>query len=527
MKKTIQSIIVIAMALMVVSTLAPAQNLWPDYAGSARCRTCHAAIKPINLAEFDRSGHPWKIQRIDRSKVVGGVYKPFPTGTNVDGIPLAPEALAAGYSYTSADTNIAYMIGGFGWKARWMNKLGYIYEGTKAQYNIGTHHPTLKNHGSYNPTNVSNRTFSMRDTVAQTGLIYNCGGCHTTGWKPYVATTQPVRYNNLPGFDGTFLEFGVQCEACHGPGKAHADAPTAANIFKSGYSGTYGCVACHARGLGTRIPVKSGAKFLDHREQYDQMQFTKHRRSATMTCTTCHDPHKSTMYDRGGLKTAGTQCTPCHTSKAVSITVVKSGVSTPAPHSCQDCHMPYIGNTAIEQNDNRSDQASHMWKINTTAVGKIPGMWPTGGTNVTIPADSVVAHTLDFACLGCHTTKTLAWASGYAKGIHTKGAIVVSVEGLAAQVPSAFSLAQNYPNPFNPTTSITFGLPQNADVHLAVYNMLGQEIKVLSEGKYAAGTYSATWDGRDASGQAVASGVYLYKLVTDSWMQTKKMVLTK
>ncbi len=521
MRKTLQIILMNAVASLVVSATAAAQNLWPDYVQSATCKGCHASM----TGEFERSGHPWKIQRIDRSKVVGGVYRPFPTGTNVDGVPLAPEVLAMGFSYTSSDTNVAYMIGGFGWKARWMNKQGYIYEGTKGQYNLGTHHPTLKNHGAYNASNVSNRVFSLRDTVAKTGATYNCGACHTTGWKAYNASTQPVRYNNLPGFDGTFLEFGVQCEACHGPGKAHVDNPPG-NIVKAPYDGTYGCIACHARGGGTRIPVKSGAKFLDHREQYDQVQFTKHRRTAKMTCTTCHDPHKSTIYDRGGVKTAGKQCTPCHTGKAVSITKVVGGVSTPVSHSCQDCHMPYIGNTAIEQNDNRSDQASHMWKINTDPVGKIPAMWPTGGTNVTIPTDSVVAHTLDFACLGCHTTKSLTWASGYAKGIHLKS-IVVSVEGVEPQVPSAFSLAQNYPNPFNPTTSITFGLPQNADVHLAVYNMLGQEIRTLTEGRVAAGTYNVKWDGRDASGQVVASGIYLYNLVTDSWMQTKKMVLTR
>jgi hypothetical protein len=514
--------------LAVITTATTfAQDLWPDYAGSARCRTCHAVIRPIDLAEFDKSGHPWKIQRIDRSKVgADGVYRPFPAGTNVAGIPLAPEAIAGGFSYTAADTNIAFMIGGFGWKARWMNRQGYIYEGTKAQYNIGTIHPTLKNHGPYGAANVGNRAFSMRDTVAQTGLAYTCGACHTTGWKPYHATNQPKRFEDRPGFGGTFLEFGVQCEACHGPGKAHADAPTRANIFKSGYDGTYGCIACHARGGGTRIPVKSGAKFLDHREQFDQMQFTKHRRTARMTCVTCHDPHKSTVYDRGGLKTEGKTCQPCHPGKAVSMTVVRDGVPRTVTHTCQDCHMPYIGSTAIEANDYRADQASHMWKINTDPVGRVPTMWPATGGNVIIPADSIVAHTLDFACLGCHTTKTLAWASSYAKGIHAKN-IVVNVETQGPVIPSAYYVEQNYPNPFNPSTTIRFGLPEPSNVRLDVYDMTGKHIATLVSKRLSAGIHSVTWNGTDESGKAVASGVYLYRLETDKFIDSKRMVLTK
>lgn len=285
------------------------------------------------------------------------------------------------------------------------------------------------------------------------------------------------------------------------------------------------CKNCHARGSGTRIPVKSGGEFLDHREQVDQMTFTKHYRNVKMTCVSCHDPHKSSVWDLGGLKSAAKTCSPCHSNKTVDIKKVVSGVTTPVPHECRDCHMPYIGNTAVKQNNNRGDQASHMWKINTAAVGKVTGMWSsTSAANVTIPADSVVAHTLDFACLGCHTTKSLTWASGYATGIHTKS-IVVNVEGPDAQIPSAFSLAQNYPNPFNPTTMISFGLPQASEVSLIVYNAVGQEIKVLANGRYAAGSHNLSWNGKDANGQSVASGVYLYKLVTDSWMQTKKMVL--
>jgi protein-arginine kinase activator protein McsA len=508
---------------LMVTVPARAQDLWPDYAGKQSCFGCHVSIKPIDLNEFNKSGHPWKVQPIDRSKVdANGYYKPFPAGTNEAGVPLPAEAIAAGITYTGADTTAAFMIGGFGWKARWMNKDGYIYEGTKAQYNLGTIHPTLKGFGSYNAANVANAPFALRTPT--TGLVYTCGGCHTTGWKAYSATTQPVRYNNLPGFNGTFFEWGVQCEGCHGPSKAHTTNPT----VKPRTDGFEICKDCHARGLGTRIIVKTPAKqFLDHREQYDHMTFTKHRRTAKMTCVTCHDPHKSTVYDRGGLKTAGKTCQPCHPNVSnVTVTMVRAGQTTTYTHECNDCHMPYIGDTAVRQNVNRGDQASHMWKINVNPVNRYQGMFTADSSLVRIPEDSVVSHTLDFACLGCHTTKDLNWASFYAKDIHKKS-IAVNVTGDVATVPSAFYLGQNYPNPFNPSTTITFGLPQASEVRIVVYDILGKAVATLTSGRFNAGSYTVTWNGRDAAGNAVASGTYMYRMETDYFIAVKRMALVK
>ena len=81
-----------------------------------------------------------------------------------------------------------------------------------------------------------------------------------------------------------------------------------------------------------------------------------------------------------------------------------------------------------------------------------------------------------------------------------------------ATLPDAFLLEQNYPNPFNPATRIAFALPQNADVSLGIYNLLGQEIRRLVHDNRAAGVHVVEWDGRNGSGAAVASGVYLYRL---------------
>jgi hypothetical protein len=89
-------------------------------------------------------------------------------------------------------------------------------------------------------------------------------------------------------------------------------------------------------------------------------------------------------------------------------------------------------------------------------------------------------------------------------------------------VPSNFVLNQNYPNPFNPTTDIEYSIPMKANVSLKVFNVLGQEVATLFEGVQNAGSYSATFDAKDLS-----SGIYFYRLQSENFSITKKLVLMK
>ena len=102
--------------------------------------------------------------------------------------------------------------------------------------------------------------------------------------------------------------------------------------------------------------------------------------------------------------------------------------------------------------------------------------------------------------------------------------ILVSTE---SETPSTYALSQNYPNPFNPTTSIEYELAQTGQVRLTVYDVLGKEVRSLVDGQQSAGRYVAEWDGRDASGQSVASGVYLYRLEAGDYVSTRRMTLLK
>ncbi|HXV13011.1 MAG TPA: FlgD immunoglobulin-like domain containing protein, partial [Candidatus Krumholzibacteria bacterium] len=94
--------------------------------------------------------------------------------------------------------------------------------------------------------------------------------------------------------------------------------------------------------------------------------------------------------------------------------------------------------------------------------------------------------------------------------------------------PRTFALYPNVPNPFNPTTLIRYDVPASGgEVTLRIYDVSGRPVKTLVEGVQSAGSKSATWDGRDDAGRAVASGVYFYRLAAPGFTKTHKMVLMK
>ena len=95
------------------------------------------------------------------------------------------------------------------------------------------------------------------------------------------------------------------------------------------------------------------------------------------------------------------------------------------------------------------------------------------------------------------------------------------------KLPNEFSLSQNYPNPFNPSTTIEYTLPENTQVRIEIFNLQGQKIKLLQDNFQKVGRHAVSWDATDSDGQKVASGVYLYRISTDLYIYSKKMVLMK
>ena len=102
----------------------------------------------------------------------------------------------------------------------------------------------------------------------------------------------------------------------------------------------------------------------------------------------------------------------------------------------------------------------------------------------------------------------------------------VSITGKNSR-PENFSLNQNFPNPFNPSTTIRYELPQQSDVQIIVYDILGQAVATLVSGNQSPGYHSVQWNSKNDQGQPVSAGLYLYSIRAGEFSKTRKMLLVK
>jgi uncharacterized lipoprotein YddW (UPF0748 family) len=117
---------------------------------------------------------------------------------------------------------------------------------------------------------------------------------------------------------------------------------------------------------------------------------------------------------------------------------------------------------------------------------------------------------------------------GWAAGEQRFGPVTITLKG--SSLPDRFALAPNYPNPFNAATRIEFTIPAHhspVPISLKIFNVMGQEVRVLVDEPMGPGRYTAYWDGRDKSGRQVASGVYFCGLLAGKYRQVRKMLLVR
>lgn len=120
----------------------------------------------------------------------------------------------------------------------------------------------------------------------------------------------------------------------------------------------------------------------------------------------------------------------------------------------------------------------------------------------------------------CNTSVDGLWAN--IDNVFVGNMSAVNINPIGSEVPERFALSQNYPNPFNPSTKIKFDIAKATNVKLTVYNSLGQVVRVLQDGQMTPGSYEAEFN----SG-VLSSGMYFYRIETDFYTDTKKMMLVK
>ena len=102
------------------------------------------------------------------------------------------------------------------------------------------------------------------------------------------------------------------------------------------------------------------------------------------------------------------------------------------------------------------------------------------------------------------------------------------VESLnSLESPTACSLKQNYPNPFNPSTTLRYGIPEDSNVSLVIYDVRGQVVQTLESGNHSAGWYDVVWNGYTSDGKTISTGIYFARLVAGDYSQVIKMLYLK
>jgi hypothetical protein len=326
----------------------------PSFAGSRACAECHQEIYDV----FIQSGHPWQLTAVTNSE---------PPTYPFTAISEPPD----GYSWE----DISYIVGGYQRKAHFLDQDGYIITGADesatTQYNFFNDDVDLGDEW-------------VAYHAGETGLAYDCGECHTTGYWP------EGNQDGRPGLVGTWAAAGVQCEACHGPGSAHVNAPLAFKpiIERDGQA----CARCHSLGDVTQVDAAEG--FNHYQEQYDELFQGKH---VTLGCVICHDPHRGVMHlAQAELPPTQTTCENCHQQQ---VNNSPNEVHMRLAIDCIDCHMPRVARSAVGDPERfTGDIRSHLIAINPIQMEQ----FREDGTA------ALSELSLNFSCRGCHYPDGLA-----------------------------------------------------------------------------------------------------------------------
>ena len=132
-----------------------------------------------------------------------------------------------------------------------------------------------------------------------------------------------------------------------------------------------------------------------------------------------------------------------------------------------------------------------------------------------------------FASLATNQGGTTVYAGSQCNSVYSYTYTGTGIEDNNLSVPIVYFIFQNYPNPFNPTTKISYQLKEPGKVVLNIYNVRGQLVKKLVYDEHVSGKHSVVWDGKNENGKAASSGIYLYRMQSKSFSETRKMIFLK
>ncbi len=369
--------------LVIIFPILAQAQLW--YTGDASCvgGMCHN----VEYWDYKESGHPHQLYHNNGNQPSSTVW-PF---TEVPPLP-STFGIPVGWSF------VHYVIGNYYWKTLFVDLNGSIITGIpgdSTQWNVQT-----QSWGEYHPGEM---------------IGYDCGRCHTTGYDP--EGNNPL----YPQMTGSWVFDGVQCEACHGPCSSHCMNPFIPT------PGGLDCDECHYRDPQQRLIWKDGF-ILDQQEAVE----LETGGMADVECIDCHDQHKSTVYNLGGIP-YNFDCSSCDGHSPGGQWISKpDGVMEDI--DCIECHMPYMDRSATTENEYKADVRSHIYGILPAAITREENIYQIGDTTFwqVDPFLDKVLITLDYACLGCHVDNgypiTMDEAADMAAGFHSDPLVSINID---------------------------------------------------------------------------------------------------
>lgn len=376
----------------------------------------------------------------------------------------------------------------------------------------------------------------------------NCIRCHEG--KAYVNFTKGIG-TNTNGFTVAKQEM-IACATCHDPhGNSNQyglrNRPTNSDTLANGFHYTnvgngIVCLDCHksrknnvtltqtrvnSQNWGPHVNPQGDVYLAQNAATFGgpPYQTTAHKDFLTNACVTCH--------------MAPTDTSSVNKDKVGGHALFLHNEETDYEHlkGCQSCHF---GKTRFDQfiadQDYDGDNEIEPWRLEFDGVlTKLRIQLPPVGID-SVSWQLIAADSFNVPLRQAYWNYMLI-ERGSERGMHNPKFsinvllrsidILIGIVPISNEVPDVFELTQNYPNPFNPTTKFKFSLPKQSDVKIVIFDIMGREIKTLVNTKLVIGKYEVDWDGSNNAGNSVSSGVYFYKIIAGSYVDTKKMIMLK